>query len=293
MSDLFLKAIQRTISSPEERETVPANAETEIESDPSPVKDEILDLINGLQPAFDRDVPKAAHTLNLAQLPEKLVGVASSDSPNAKSGFEQARVLRTRVLEMMRSTKFRTLMISSPVSGDGKTLVSTNLAFILSQVDKRVLLVDADLRRGGVREFLNIHPTSGLNTYLVNGDSFQEVCWQVNPKLTIVPTAALGNGAGELLNGSRMQSFLASAREHFDIVIVDSPPLFPIADAQILLRFIDAVLLVTCAGHTPFDLAKKAVDLLQGKLVGTILNSSDESHSHSHYYYQEGALASR
>ena len=85
---------------------------------------------------------------------------------------------------------------------EGKTLMSVNLAFALSQIEGvRVLLVDVDLRRPSLAAFLGISPDKGLNTYIQNGDSFEDVCWELTPTLDIVPTLMVEENSAELLHG--------------------------------------------------------------------------------------------
>ena len=198
--------------------------------------------------------------------------------------MEQLKIVRTRLRELMRVRTMRTLMVTSSVQGEGKTMVATNLAFSMSQLEGlKVLLVDADLRKANLAPYLNIKPQFGLSTYLMNGKGLSDVRLQLNENLAVVPTLTLENAA-ELLNGRRMRDFLHEALRDYDLVIVDAPPVVPIADAQVLTSMVDGALLVVRAGICPFDLACSAVELLQPKVVGVILNGVARMPNSSYYY---------
>ena len=210
--------------------------------------------------------------------------------PNV-AAMEQCRVLRTRLRDTMRVKNLRTVMFTSAMPGEGKTLLSVNLAYALSQIENaRVLLVDGDLRRPSVANFLKMNVSHGLGTYLTKGDRFDQVCWEISPSLHVVPTQECSEDAAELLHGTRMQEFLAQVRGEYSFILFDGPPLFPIVDAQVLSSLLDGVVLVTRADSTPFDLANQAADIVKSKLLGTILNCVDRL-PHSGYYgsYGDGA----
>jgi polysaccharide chain length determinant protein (PEP-CTERM system associated) len=226
-------------------------------------------------------------TMKLEGFPEHLlVSRLTTGDRNSAFAGEQFRILRTRLLEVMRARRIRTLMVTSAVEGEGKTLVATNLAFMMSRVSGlRVLLVDADLRRAGLARFLGAKPPHGLATYLQNGKGLADVCWQVNDQLSVVPTPSLWDDSARLLGGDRMRRFLQEALADHELVIVDAPPLLPVADAQALTSLVDGAVMVIRSGHCPFELAASAAELLQPKLVGVILNSV-ESVPRKRYYYE-------
>lgn len=205
--------------------------------------------------------------------------------------MEQCRVLRTRLRDTMRVKNLRTVMFTSAMPGEGKTLLAVNIAYAMSQIENaKVLLVDADLRRPSVANFLKMSVTKGLGTYLTKGDRLDQVCWELTPSLHVVPTQECSEDAAELLHGTRMQEFLAQVRGEYNFVLFDGPPLFPIVDAQVLGSLMDGVVLVARADNTPFDLANQASEIVKNKLIGTILNCVDRL-PHSGYYgsYGHGA----
>ncbi len=226
--------------------------------------------------------------LSLEQTPTNLVGrLYQPGSPAAVFAYEQYRVLRTRLQTQIRTRSIRTLLVTSAMAGEGKSTVSSNLAFVMSQVEGRsVLLVDADLRRPTVANLWGLNSPRGLSSYLSDGLPLNQVCWRIEPQLSVVPTAPVESGAAELLSGERMKLFLQEARQAHDLVILDAPPLFPIADAQVLGRLVDAAVLVVGAGQYPAEMVSSAADLLRPKLLGAVLNGIQRlPHNYSRYGY--------
>jgi capsular exopolysaccharide synthesis family protein len=250
-----------------------------------------LEAPTPLAPARPAPVPAQEHGLRVHQRFEvrhPLENLVAFLTPPVLDtnvvAMEQCRVLRTRLRDAMRAKNLRTVMFTSAMPGEGKTLLSVNLAYALSQIENvRVLLVDCDLRRPSVSNFLKMNVTHGLGTYLTKGDRFDQVCWELTPSLHVVPTQECSEDAAELLHGTRMQEFLALVRGAYSFILFDGPPLFPIVDAQVLSSLVDSVVLVTRADSTPFDLANQASEIVKGKLIGTILNCADRL-PHSGYY---------
>jgi protein-tyrosine kinase len=217
--------------------------------------------------------------------------VAFLSPPVAKENIiamEQCRVLRTRVRELMQAKKMRTILITSAMPAEGKTFLAANLAFAMSHIEKtRVLLVDADLRRPSVAHFLKMEARAGLDSFLTSTQDFDEVCWSVTPSLDVVPSRQLDENSAELLHGQRMQDFLRIATERYDVVLLDGPPLFPIVDAQVLAPLVDGAILVVRANQTPFELSRRAADLLKSKFIGSVLNGAEHMAQSGYYggYY--------
>ncbi len=224
--------------------------------------------------------------IKLDPLPEKLVLRPSQHSaPTNFLALEKILVVRARLLELIRAGKLRTLLVTSAVEGEGKTLIAANLAFAFSRVERlKVLLVDADLRKGSLAGFFGINPYLGLSNYLRNGKGLGDVRWEVNANLAVVPTLSLSEGCAELLVGGRMQNFMQEAVKDHDLVILDAPPLMPVVDAQTLTSMVDAALMVVRAGYCPLDLARQAEDHLQGKAIGLVLNAVRRL-PYNRYYY--------
>jgi protein-tyrosine kinase len=225
---------------------------------------------------------------NRIKLPGRIEKLVALLSPPVLDGhiaaMEECRVIRSRVREIMREMKKKTLMVTSGSAEEGKTLIAVNLAFALSHVENtRVLLVDADLRRPAVATFLGLTTDKGLHSYLQGTHSFDESVYEINPKLHLIPTTEIAADAAEILHGSRMRTFLAEASAHYDLVLIDAPPLFPIVDAQVLASLVDAALLVVRANKTSCELAAEAEMVLKGKYIGAVLNCGKSARKHSYY----------
>ena len=190
---------------------------------------------------------------------------------------EQYRILRTRLLEAMHGRGLRTLLVTSAVPGEGKTMVTANLALQLSSLGEgRVLLIDADLRRAGLSASLRPAPVAGLSDYLKGEVGLSQVLRDVNPWLSILPTRCTQEEGPELLACQGMVELLQRMRESFDLVLIDGAPVGPVADSRILARLADASLLVVRAQGAPGEDVERAAELLRPRLLGAVLNGAEE-----------------
>lgn len=204
-------------------------------------------------------------------------------------GAEQFRTLRSRLYEIRSSQALRTVLVTSSVSSEGKTFVANNLAqAIVRQPDRRVLLIDADLRCARLHASLGAPSAPGLSDYL-RGDADETKIIQYGQEgnLCLIPAGNEPPDPSELLSNDRLKKLLDRVIPVFDWVIIDSPPCVPVADASILASLCDGVLLVVRAGVTPAEIAQKAGQELQGKnVLGVVLNAASEEDMHASYYYQ-------
>lgn len=210
----------------------------------------------------------------------------SSLSPH---GAEQFRTLRSRLYQVRSNQMLRTVLVTSSMPAEGKTFVTTNLAqAIVRQPDRRVLMIDADLRCARLHVPLGAPSTPGLAEYLLGeADEMQVIQHAQEGNLCLIPGGRQVTNPSELLSNGRMKRLLDRVMPVFDWVVLDSPPCLPIADASILAEVCDGVLLVVRAASTPAEVAQKACQELQGRnLVGVVLNGVDDAHLHSSYYYQ-------
>lgn len=283
----FYQAIKRATGQPVEEVEAPS----QVSSPPKPAVHEtqaaVAHALESASLPISVSLPHAPgkRSFSLKTPIEKLVAFLTPPvlDPNIIA-MEQCRVLRTRVWEVVRARKVKTLLITSAIPEEGKTVLSVNLAFALSQLEGvRVLLVDADLRKPSVANFLKMGPVRGLDAYLQDGAPFEEVSWKINSNLDIVPTSSLTDDSAELLHGSRMQSFLKEASQNYDIVMIDAAPLIPVADTQVLAPLLDGAILAVRAHATPAELVKQSADMLGSKLLGTILNGAKRP-AQSRYY---------
>lgn len=204
-------------------------------------------------------------------------------------GAEQFRTLRSRLYEVRRNQALRTVLVTSSMPSEGKTFVASNLAqAIVRQPDRRVLLIDADLRCARLHVPLGAPSAPGLAEYLRgDADEITVIQYGQEGNLCLIPGGSQATDPSELLCNGRMKKLLDRVAPVFDWIILDSPPCLPVADASILANLSDAVLLVVRAGVTPSEVAQRACQELQGKnVVGVVLNAVPEQDLNGSYYYQ-------
>jgi len=177
---------------------------------------------------------------------------------------EAFRTLRTNLEFTSVDAPISTILVTSPGVGDGKTVTASNLAFAFAQAGRRVLLVDADLRKPGIQAIFNLPGERGLSDLLrPNGqDWVGAVSATEEENLRILAAGPVPPNPAELLDSQRMRALLAKMKAANDIVILDAPPLLPVADASILSTYVDGVLLVVHARGTRLDAARRARESL-------------------------------
>ncbi len=202
-------------------------------------------------------------------------------------GAEQFRTLRSRLYRIRESQPLQTILISSAIPAEGKTLVSANLAYALvRQRGCRVLLIDADLRSPRVHTLLGAPAAPGLADYLQNSATELEVIQRGSEEgLCFIAAGNHVTHPSELISSERMKRFLERVRSAFDWIVIDSPPALPVADASVLGGFVDGALLVVRAGSTPSEASQKACkELGDAHILGVVLNNAEESAGYNSYY---------
>ncbi len=203
---------------------------------------------------------------------------------------EAYRSLRTSVRFLGVDQPVRTILVTSPSASEGKTTLAVNLGVVLAQAGERVLLVSADLRRPRLHEVFGIHPQPGLTTVLVGGTTRHAAVCAVDevPGLDVMPPGACPPNPSELLDGDRAHELLAELAADYDAVIIDSPPLLPVTDAQVLASRADVTLLVVAAGGTSRRGLARSLELLHqvgASVAGTVLNLVTTTRGYGTYAY--------
>jgi capsular exopolysaccharide synthesis family protein len=201
---------------------------------------------------------------------------------------EQFRTLRSRLYQLRGSQQLRTLLIASSLPAEGKTFVSNNLAqAIVRQPDRRCLIIDADLRCSRLHVPLGAPPSPGLTEYLSGeADEMTVIQHGMEGNLCFIPGGKEVANPSELLLNGRLKTLLERVTPVFDWVILDSPPLLPVADASLLADHVDGVILVIRAASTQTSVAERACQELQGRnVVGVVLNAVEKEHGYGSYYY--------
>ncbi|MBV8475734.1 MAG: CpsD/CapB family tyrosine-protein kinase [Acidobacteria bacterium] len=191
------------------------------------------------------------------------------------------------------------MVITSPIPQDGKTMVSINTAIVLAQQGRKVLLVDADLRRPSLHLAFGLRPQVGLSNILSGGVDTGAATFSTRQRnLFVLAAGTRPPQPSELLSSALMQQLLSQWREEYDHVIIDSPPVLSVTDAVLLSVLTDAVLLVVRSAQTTTGAMRRARDLLlhlKCNLLGVVFNAADVSSLSDYYsgsrydaYYTDG-----
>ncbi len=203
-------------------------------------------------------------------------------------GSEEFRTLRTRLYQMREKHNLRRILVTSALPAEGKTFTSANLAQVISrQHERRVLLIDADLRWSRMHISLGAPSLPGLTEYLRGeADELSIIQRGAQDNLFFIPGGKTVSNASELIGSQRMKQLLDRMTPLFDWIILDSPPAIPVADASHLADLCDGVLLVVRSATTPYDLAQKTrLDFSEKNLLGVVLNGTEPGSGYSSYYY--------
>jgi succinoglycan biosynthesis transport protein ExoP len=205
---------------------------------------------------------------------------------------EAFRNLRSSItLLSSEARQARTILVTSAIPKDGKSITASNLAIMLARSGARVLLVDADLRQGKIHRQFELPPTPGLAEILGEQLDWSRVVTQNSvPNLSIVPRGIAPRHTGELFTKPIKEKFLTEARAQYDFVLIDSPPVMAADDVSNLAPYADLVLMVIRANHTPGRVARAALDLLylrKTKALGLVFNGATSSGDYYYYKYKE------
>jgi capsular exopolysaccharide synthesis family protein len=202
---------------------------------------------------------------------------------------EALRQLRTNLQFVNVDRPVRTIVVTSAGPNEGKSTTACNLAIVFAEAGKRVVLVDADLRRPRLAEYLNLEGAVGLTNVLV-GQARLEVALQPwsGDKVFVLPSGSIPPNPSELLGSRHMTELLRRLEERFDAVIIDTPPLLPVTDAAVIASTVDGVVLVSRCSKTTTTQAKQAANALKAvgaRLLGCVLNMTPTRGADAYSYY--------
>lgn len=239
-------------------------------------------ILGGL--AYDADAEKKSL---LTQVPPQ--------SPRAES-FRQ---IRTNLQFAHVSHSSKTVLVTSSVPGEGKSTTAINMAIAIAQAGQRVALVDADLRRPMVGDYLGLERAAGLTTVLVGNGELDELIqpWG-NDELYVLTSGKIPPNPSELLGSDAMKAVIARLEEDFDSVIIDAPPLLPVTDASVLAQRVGGVVLVVGSQQVKAsDLEKSlsALEMVEAELLGVVLNKlpskGPDAYAYTYYSYDSESRA--
>ncbi|MBI4387417.1 MAG: CpsD/CapB family tyrosine-protein kinase [Candidatus Omnitrophica bacterium] len=250
-----------------------------------PFSFETMDAEESKQTEWKRGIPSIK---NARPLPD-IVSYHFSDSVMA----EQYRMLRANLETSFTKEGGKVILVSSSVHGEGKTVTTANLALTLAEnPDIRIAVIDADLRKGRLAECLGFgKDRTGLSNYLTNGEDFSPKKFMVkNSKdnIVVIPRGAYTKNPSQLVNSGKFRMLIAQLRNWFDYVLIDSPPIMAVADASIIGREADGLLMIIRLGKTPKNIISHANLLFKQagiNLLGYVLTNVAYPSEQYRYYY--------
>ena len=207
--------------------------------------------------------------------------------PNS-SFSEEYRNLRTTLLQRSKKQRLRSIVIASVAPGEGKSVTALNLAWLMAQTEGvSALVMDADLRLPSLSKYLGVDSTVGLSDVLDGVVTLKDAIVKLEPAgLHLLPGGKIRADVAELLSGPTFAGIVEEAVSLFDYVIIDAPPLGVFADAKILINGTDGALLVIRSNYTHYKTLGRIIeDLPQERLLGVVLNESEETSIEGDYYY--------
>lgn len=203
---------------------------------------------------------------------------------------EAYKRLRTNLSFSIRGKKCKRVCLTSAAAGEGKSITLLNLAISIAQTDKRVLLIDADMRRPAVARLLVEQPSPGLSEVLAEEISEAEaIRKEIYPNLDILFSGEIPLNPSELLGSERMEKLIADMEKEYDYILVDTPPVGVVADASLVATLLDGVLLLVWQNRSRKDAVKQAVENLKltgANILGFVMNGVEleTKKSYSNYY---------
>lgn len=279
-------------------------------------KDMVLFMVAGIGVAFaaimifyvfdntiksEEEIEKYVHLKSLGNIPlnqDKTQEIVSRQK--AKSYVTECiNTIRTNILYMNSAKNAQTILITSCTPREGKSWVSANIATAFAETDKKVLLIDSDMRKGRAHKIFKVSNYEGLSNYLyaMTGNHKKDVKLGKQyiqetkiPNLHILTNGAIPPNPSELLESGKMKELLTALKKVYDIIIVDAPPCKLVTDSIILSTIVDSTILVANSEKTKmkdFNEVKKSIQMVDGEIIGAILNKkkiSGKTYSTGYYY---------
>ncbi|GAB6168215.1 CpsD/CapB family tyrosine-protein kinase [Clostridium carnis] len=201
---------------------------------------------------------------------------------------ERFKTLRTNLQYSSLDKEYKIIVITSSNPGEGKTTISANLALSLAEGEKKVALIDCDLRKPSVHRVFKISNRTGLSDVLIGQENFSTASKVYKENMTILTAGNIPPNPAEVLASEKMAKLLVWLKTEFDYVILDTPPIQVVTDSQILSTKADGTILVVRAEKTKKDELKNSIGLLKkvnANIIGTVLNGEENSKDDIYYHY--------
>ena len=201
---------------------------------------------------------------------------------------ESYRILRTNIMYSSFDKKIKRILVTSSEPGEGKSTTSGNLALAFAQDEKKVILIDCDLRKPSLHKKFRISNNRGLSDVIIDRDKLSKCIQKRTEYLDILTAGKIPPNPSEMLGSKAMSSLLDELSDIYDVIILDSPPVLAVTDAQILSTKVDGTVLVVRAEKTKKDTllaAKGVLDKVNANILGTVLNGGDKNKDNYYYYY--------
>ena len=214
----------------------------------------------------------------------RLVAITSPHSTYC----EEYRSLRTHVLHKSQKQKLQSIVVASVGPSEGKSVTALNLSWLLAQTDGvKALIIDSDLRMPSLSDYLGIETEKGLSEILTGNATLKESIIKLEPAgLHLLAGGEARNDVTELISGPKFKEILREAREMFDYVIIDAPPLGIFTDAAVLINHADGAMLVLRANRTRYSEVDRVLETIpRERMLGVVLNQSEDVMDESQYNY--------
>ncbi len=243
-----------------------------------------LNAVNKLAPVEKRLPSFLEWEVEPERVEPRLVTITHPHS----SYCEEYRSLRTHILHKSQRQKLQSIVVASVNASEGKSVTALNFSWLLAQTDGiKALIIDADLRMPSLTDYLGIETDRGLSDMLVGNARLNDSIIKLQPSgLHLLPGGQARSDIAELLSGPRFKQILDEAREIFDFIIIDAPPLGIFTDAAVLTNHADGAMLVVRANKTRYSLVDRALENIpRDRMLGVVLNQSEDVLNESHYNY--------
>ena len=216
--------------------------------------------------------------------------VTQNDPKNP--GAEAYRVIRTGIQFAQAGKELKTIAITSCTPNEGKSTTIANLAIVLTQAGKSVLLIDCDMRNPTVHKNFNLSNKVGLSSCISMGTAVADAVQETGIEgLDALTAGVIPPNPSELLGSERMKNILQRAKEEYDYVLIDTPPVLPVTDSLVLGRMVDGLILVIDSGEIKVEMAREVKNQLVhagANILGVVLNkvrSEHHGYGYGYYYY--------